>query len=150
MSDFILKRYSNSVSQSEVGGLDDLNRKCTTGTAVSASKKRRFIDLEVESDGASSFESEQSTSKRSFNPLYLISQWLAPKKTTRCIFLAVLLTTDIGCEDFSVRIIEDGKHMELFVVWPENVINIELLHRKWLQAEGEQKLEPHHSKLLAF
>lgn len=66
MSDLILKTYSYSVAECEVGNLDDLNRKCTNKTVVCASTKRRLIDLEANSDGVLSFESNKPTSKRIF------------------------------------------------------------------------------------
>ena len=107
---------------------------------MSSGKKRKVVDLEADSDDGSSYKSQMAPDKHLFKPLHLITCWMEPKTTTRRVTVVVLLPTGIGSGDFSVRITEDGKCLEVCVVWPDSLINIETLHRKWLTSTGDEKL----------
>lgn len=129
----------------------NLNRRCTN--IETPSKKRRTGER---NDSSSSSESvrEPLTVERStnhvFQPLSLISVWTEPGSTTRCVSVAVLLPSGIDAGHFAVRVAEGGRQLDVNVQWPSALSNLEQLHRKWLTAEGSDKMEMYHPKYLGF
>lgn len=98
------------------------------------------------------------TNPLSFKPWYLMSTWTEPGTTTKRITVAIVLPSGVGKGDFSVRATEDGKWVELTVVWPNPLIDLDTLHRKWLwQSSGlsqavraGERFERYHSKCVGF
>ena len=40
--------------------------------------------------------------------------------------------------------------MEFTCVWPKEVTNVDLLHRKWLNSNGDHRIYEEHPKLVGF
>lgn len=128
-----------------------LNRRCTNGDTPS--KKRRTIDRADKSASSDSIGeplTTETSTNHMFQPLSLISTWIEPGSTTRCVSVAILLPSGIDAGHFAVRVAEGGRQLEVTVEWPNALSNLELLHRKWLTAEGGDKMETYHPKYLGF
>lgn len=67
-----------------------------------------------------------------FIPHHVLSVWQEPGTTVRYITVAIILSPGVEKGDFSVKIIEKGKVLELKVDWPDHLIGIRFMHRKWI------------------
>lgn len=86
----------------------------------------------------------------SFQPLHLISEWVEPGTTTRRLTVAILLPSGVAIGQFSTRVSDDGNTLFLVIMWPDPLVNLKHLHRKWLTAKGPDKIELYHPKLVGF
>lgn len=98
---------------------------------------------------------EMTSPNKTFLPLALISQWDEAITTCEMLSVAIVLPSGVGPGDFKVRVIEDGDVLELTVSWPMPLVNIEMMHAKWLKCDEQGKListdvTPHHPKILGF
>lgn len=91
---------------------------------------------------------------RSFKPLYLLSyllsEWKEPQNTPRRISPAVVLPSGIEPRQFSVRVVNGGECLEVSVHWPQPLVCLETLHKKWLISEGEYRFKIYHPKVFGF
>lgn len=85
-----------------------------------------------------------------FNPLHLTSYWVEPGTTNRMVSVAIVLPSGVGPEDFSVRVVEGGRELELKVEWPVPLVNLEMLHKKWTDSNKPDRMEKYHPKFLGF
>ena len=70
---------------------------------------------------------------------------------TKRMSMAIVLPSGIDTGHFSIRVIEDGLHVELTVQWPDVLLDMQLLHRKWLQSKNRiDAIEPYHPKIVGF
>lgn len=122
-----------------------VKRKCSDST--SPSKRTAVEDIRSVStdDGASPTESFVGL----FAPLHLVSVWTEPGTTTKCVSGAIVLLSGVNAGDFTTRVREGGKELELTVNWPITLNDVELLHRKWLTS-AEGRMEKYHPKYLGF
>lgn len=86
----------------------------------------------------------------SFHPLHLISTWTEPDSTNQCVTVAVVLPSGVGSGGFSVRVLENGRELELVVRMPKQLQDMKLLHRKWLRSTRYDRMEPYHPKIVGF
>lgn len=88
--------------------------------------------------------------ERSFRPLYLISEWNEPATMTRRISVAILLPSGVGSGDFTLRVVDGGEFLELTVCWPPTLIDLEIMHKKWLRPDAPGGFQTYHPKLIGF
>lgn len=137
----------------EEADLDGLNRRCNVVDATLSSKKRRMSDNAsemAEEDCERTGGAELVLGDLEFKPLYLISVWNEPTTTTNCVTLAIVLPSGTGCGNFSCRVVDGGEYVELTVGWPSPLINIETMHRKWLQVDSQDDFKLYHPKVIGF
>ena len=80
----------------------------------------------------------------------MTSTWIEPVTTTKRITLATVLPSGIGSGELSVRVVDGGEYVELAVMWPEPLVDLQVMHKKWLNADGRDRLLPYHPKYLGF
>ena len=90
------------------------------------------------------------TPEKSFVPLYLISQWQEPETTTQRVTVAIILPSGIQAGSFKTRVIEEGDVLEMTVDWPRPLVDIEFMHRKWINNCSENGFTTYHPKFLGF
>lgn len=91
-----------------------------------------------------------STPPAVFNPLHLKPVWVEPGTTTNMVSFAILLPSGIGPGDFSLRVLQGGRELQLEVKWPHPLIDLPLLHKKWIMSSKEDRMETYHPKFLGF
>jgi len=101
-----------------------------------------------DSDGGAG--SELTAGERQLRPLYLLSRWVEPGTTTKMVSVAIVLPSGVGAGDFSVRVVDSGQFLELTVQWPAALVDIEVMHRKWLRMIGNGGFQKYHPKYLGF
>lgn len=134
----------------------NLNRRNTDTGGPSPAKKGKHQFSNV--DTAEKFdilEPEVVSPSKSFMPLALVSEWEEALTTTPMISVAIILPSGVGVGDFMLRVIEDGDVLELTVKWPAPMVDIELMHVKWLKNGEDGKpistdITRHHPKILGF
>lgn len=89
------------------------------------------------------------TAYNKYSPLHLVLIWTYPTTTKKCVSAAVLLPSEVATGDYSIRVHERRRELEVHVKWPLLLYNVEMLYRKWLQLE-ENRFESYHRKLLGF
>lgn len=133
-----------------------LNRRSSQSEFDGGSKRARVDESALENsdmeagDSAGGAGAELTMGDHFFKPFYLISPWIEPNTTTRRLLLASNLPSCVGPGGWSSHVAEGGEYYELQVPWPVELIDVKLLHRKWLNADGEGHLEPYHPKILAI
>lgn len=60
---------------------------------------------------------------------YIVSLWNEPGMRTRCLSVAVLLPSGIESGLFSVCVAEEGKTVDISYHWPNELVNILILHK---------------------
>ena len=89
--------------------------------------------------------------RNNFQPLNLISVWDEPGTMTKRVTIAILLPCGIKTGSFSVRIVEDGHCLELALRWPQCLVDVNLLHKKWLgKPAADGGFEICHLRVLGF
>ena len=86
---------------------------------------------------------------RSFMPLHLCASWEEPVTTLQRVSMAIILPSGVEPQKVTVRVIEVGKQIELTVQWPQWLVRVDRMHRKWLTKE-DKKLEHYHPEILGF
>lgn len=141
-----------------VSGVEDdseaeaLHRRCSTEKPQSARKRRlATVAIEVDDDddepGAGG---DVLLGEKAVKPLYLLSQWVEPGTMTKRLSVAIVLPSDIGQGHFSVRVVDGGEYLELTVIWPTSLIDISVMHRKWLAPGASGGFAVYHPKFLGF
>ena len=88
---------------------------------------------------------------RTFKPPFFLATWDEPRTTTKRISLAILLPSGIEPRKFSYSVNPDDRSIfEMSVLWPNPLVDMEVLHRKWITSEGDHKILSYHSKITAF
>lgn len=83
-----------------------------------------------------------------FQTLYFILEWIYPGTPTRRLTVAILLPSGISIGQFSTCILEDGNTLFMAVNWPDLLVDLKHLHRKWLLSEGSDRIDMYHPKLV--
>lgn len=125
-----------------------------------SSKKRRLSnfedcrdeDIDVNGDG-----SELLPTVRPFQPIHLLSDpWIRAGTTTQMITLVICVPS--GTRSFHTRVVDDGQFLELKVDWPGPMVDIQWMHKKWLQEKKSMdgttsyapSMQSYHPKILAL
>lgn len=84
-----------------------------------------------------------------FAHLHLVSVWIDPSRTTRCVSVAILLPPGVAPGGYSIRVREDEREMELTMRWSSPINCVYHLYRVRLRAESDA-IECYHPMLLGF
>ena len=58
---------------------------------------------------------------------------------TKRVTLAIVLPSGVTCGRFSTRVVDGGEYLELRVLWPTPLVDIAMMHKKWIiPKEGRQ------------
>jgi len=71
-----------------------------------------------------------------FKPLYIIGEWEEPGKKTKRLTIAIVLPSGVNRSDFTLQILEGGMSLQISVKWPSPLVDLELLHQKWLKDQA--------------
>lgn len=129
----------------------DLNEaKCSI--EKNASKEKQIVSAILKEMTSDIFEEGFATCSyiSSFKPIYFLSNWFEQVTTTKCFTFIILLPSGIPAGQFSVRQSEDEFALLLTVTWPEPLINLEKLHRKWFTPNSLDRIEMYHLKMAGF
>lgn len=123
-------------------------------TDSTPSKRRKFIKNEEDS-ADESFENVTPTEAfkaicHFFTPIHIISVWKEPGTTNNRISLAILLPSGVTVGNFSYRVLEGGREFELTVRWPDPMVDLDMMHKKWLTEDGPGRMEKYHPKYIGF
>lgn len=69
---------------------------------------------------------------------------------TRRKTIAILLPSGVGAGDFTVRVVEGGNQLELTVFCPPALIDLRVMHRKWLLPGSRAGFQVYHPKFIGF
>lgn len=84
-----------------------------------------------------------------FGPLYAVSIWKEPETMTRRITLAVILPSGVDAGGFSLRVVDGGQFLEITVKWPRPLIDLNLMHKKWLGGP-DSTYQVYHPEFIGF
>lgn len=127
-----------------------LNRRCSNVSSDHTAKKQRraqdfgddvddYYDLE-EKDNEKPFHDVLS-----FRLFYKLSVWMKPRTKAIGLTVAIFLPMGIGCNDYSVRVLGEGRHWKCVVYDPRK------FHRLRLYIEnGYDNLDVYHPKLFGL
>lgn len=134
--------------------MEGLNRRCNVSDANLSTKRRKSQEpisaVDDMEDGEGADGAELMLGDLDFKPLYVLSVWTEPRTTTKCITLAIVLPSGVGSGKFSCRVVDGGEYVELTVMWPNPLIDIETMHRKWIQADSQTDFKLYHPKVIGF
>jgi len=88
-----------------------------------------------------------------FKPLYIIGEWEEPETKTKRLTVALVLPSGVNRSDFTLQVLEDGLSLQLTVQWPAPLVNLKLLHQKWLrpvEKDSDPLFTMFHPKVLAL
>ena len=85
-----------------------------------------------------------------WSPIYLLSEWKMPKIRTKWICAAILLPSGVCEEDFQASVSEDGLFIEISVQWPAPIVDIDLLHKYWVDTSLQTGFELFHPRVTGF
>ncbi|KAI0565751.1 hypothetical protein FGB62_15g04 [Gracilaria domingensis] len=84
-----------------------------------------------------------------FKPLFLLSVWTDTKSLRKKLNVAVTLPSGIGKSSFGVYVVDGGEYLEISVSWPEPLLDIELLHKTFLE-DPNDNFQMDHPKVSRF
>lgn len=90
---------------------------------------------------------------RSFRPMKAMFYWIELRTTARRLSAAIVLPTGVKVGDFTTRVVSGRAFIEFRCRWPKEVINVYILHRKWLTSQGEDRIHDEYvriSRILKF
>lgn len=89
-------------------------------------------DVHDDNDGAAE-EDNVIDSSYVFKPLFTMGVWEDIGSEDKRISIAILLPSGIGerKKDHDIRVSDDGLFLQISVVWPPALTDVEMLHRKW-------------------
>ena len=70
----------------------------------------------------------------SFKPVHILFSWQEVKEMNILLSVAILLSSEVGAEDFLLRVCEGGDCIDLTTSWPHVLLGTDLLHCKWMKA----------------
>ncbi|KAI0559464.1 hypothetical protein FGB62_149g022 [Gracilaria domingensis] len=80
---------------------------------------------------------------KEFKPIILTSLWEHEKTTVQYLSLAILFTPSIQEKHHVSRVLEDGTVFVLTVQWPDRMVDMSMLHKKWLSTQFQAILSYH-------
>ena len=72
----------------------------------------------------------------SFEPLHLLAEWEHPIHKTKMVTVAVLLPSGVSTGAWHTSVESGGSVLELTVSWPVSLLDMKVLHSKWLHPKG--------------
>ena len=69
---------------------------------------------------------------------------------TRRITAAVVLPSGVESGDFSICVAPGGMSLEITVEWPEPLVDLTIMHRKWLSGGSTGDFQVFHPKYTGF
>lgn len=127
--------------------------RCSVGEPESKGEKRRFSAIESDSEIEESYSeaSTASTESKLLKPAYLLAQWIEPRTLQKRLTLSVQLPAGTEAGMFKCRVDPNNRKVfEVSVVWPKPLVDVEVMHRKWLTSTGPDRIQAYHPKILAF
>lgn len=94
-------------------------------------------------------EWSNSDNEGSFIRLYLISERNEPETLTKRVSLSTNLSSRVGKEGFTVRVLPCGCKLEFTVSRPTQLVDMKTLHKKWIQ-DPLLKYEMHQREPAGF
>ena len=82
-----------------------------------------------------------------FKPLYLVAEWQEQGTLTKRVTVVINLPSGVVVGDLIISVPEGGLFLEFSVRWPQQLVNLELLHMKWLRSN---EISMSHRKIEAF
>lgn len=128
-----------------------LNRVFTQAAPSNQAKSEDENMSEAESDADAVKETPVNLDGDfSFKPLFICGMWENAEEEKR-VSVAILLPSGVGDArgDHDLRVVGDGMFLEISVVWPLAMVDLQLLHQFWLAREKDCFL-PNHPRLLSF
>lgn len=62
-----------------------------------------------------------------------------------------VLRSDVGAGGFCAKVVEGGEFIELVIRCPTAIVDVEILHKKWLQSKvAEERIEGYPPKIIGF
>lgn len=58
--------------------------------------------------------------------------WSKPKTTLRLVIVAIIVPSGVRQSYLANDLVDDKTLLEISVFWPQALVNIELVHRKWI------------------
>lgn len=110
--------------------------------------KGRRDDSDDES--ASDFSSVKEENLLTFHLLHFISVWTKPGTTKMCIYAVAILPPGVGTEKFCTQLFEGGWELRVTFTWPKPLLELRVLHNKWLKDVAEDKRETFNLGILGF
>lgn len=117
-----------------------------TAIDVEPTKKRK-VSEEVTTCSPSLCETMSLSDNN--QPLHIISDWIEPGTHTKRVVHA-LLPSGVLPGDFLIRIEGDGCGLYITMSWPESLINLKMLHLKWIQSGRIDRIKRYHPKIISF
>ena len=77
-----------------------------------------------------------------FEPLTLVGEWEEPVTKTKRITVVLDLPSGVNKNDFTLRVLQGGMILELSATWPSPMLDLELLHQKWLTKPNNDQSLP--------
>jgi len=74
-------------------------------------------------------------------------------KKTKRLTIALVLPSGVNKSDFTLQVLEGGVLLQLTVKWPEPLVDLNLLHQKWLrpvEKDDNTLFTMFHPKVLAL
>lgn len=112
----------------------DLKRKRTTCSPAARSASSSSNDSENGDPGV-----ELTVKDSFFKPLYIIGEREEPSTRTKRLTVVLVLPSGVNRSDFTLQVLEGGMSLQLTVKWPNPLVDLQLLHQKWLKpVESDQ------------
>jgi len=124
-------------------------RRISYSTAVTSVSTNGYSN-DAEPGGAGA---ELTIGESFFKPLYLVGEWDEPGSKTKRLTLAIVLPSGFNKSDFTLQVLEGGLTLELAVQWPAPLVDLHLLHQKWLREASKDEDCPFtmfHPKVLSL
>lgn len=83
-------------------------------------------------------------------PLFLTAFRFEPVTKTKMVSVAIVLPPDVGAVEFSLRVMEGARELQLTIQWPTALINLQMLHKKWIESLGPNRMEEYYPTILGF
>ncbi len=79
-------------------------------------------------------EEDKEEDPFSFKPIFSMGQWEDIVNEDKRVSIAILLPSGVGGEEknHDLRVSEDGNHLIVSVLWPQALVDVEMLHKSWL------------------
>ena len=91
-------------------------------------------DSSIAEDASAPLESQDT---KTFKPLFVLGVWKNESEDKR-ISIAILMPsgTCVRKKDHSIAVVGDGMFLEVSVIWPKALCDLEYLHKHWLQNDS--------------
>eukprot|EP00171_Calliarthron_tuberculosum_P005918 IDg5918t1 len=130
-----------------------LNRMTTcrlgTDTKLENGSVQQRSALADDGSMSESSEGERELPRNTFCPIYIMGEWESDEEDKR-VSIAILMPTGLcnRSKDHDVRVVNDGRSLELTVVWPRAMTDMAYLHKFWLRKDAG--FLHNHPRLISF